>query len=219
MDLLQAITAVRADLAAAPKEADGWRVRGRAINIQAAKRVRRAQRDRVRQRCARDGARRQLGAGHNAIRQLRAGDGSIGHVDRHHRVTDRADALVGRQLLKSARAVVEPYPQTHVGVGKHGGRNGGHVGERGIPQQHGEKAASHHDRNGGCRLAAVDTGAVIAPVGWRAVAVDQRELELAWPAEVRAAGKKAALVADELGHLSAGNTKRQQSEDQWQNLR
>ena len=56
---------------------------------------------------------------------------------------------------------------------------------------------------GGGRLAAIGAGAIVAPIRRSAVPVDQGELELSGPAEIRATDRDAALVVDQLRDLRA----------------
>ena len=86
----------------------------------------------------------------------------------------------------------------HVAMGEDGGRDDGHVWQRGIAEEDGVEALGDGEGDGVRGLAAAGAGAVIAPVGGGAVRVDEGKLELAGTVEVhwRRADGDSPLVVD-----------------------
>ena len=131
-----------------------------------------------------------------------AGDAAIWHAASNNRITDGSNALVRCEELGAVGAVIEPDAQTHIGIGEDTGGHGGHVGERGVPQLHGVESLGDGESDGGGGLAARGAAAIIAPVGGAAGGADEGELELAGAVKVQGADRDAALVVQDLGHLS-----------------
>lgn len=104
-------------------------------------------------------------------------------------------------MLKAEDPIVEPDAEADIGVFEDGGRECGHAC---IAKKDGVQAFDNGKRNSGGRLGTCGGGAVIAPVGDRAGAVDEGKFELTGAFEVGAVHGDATLVIDELRNGGGG---------------
>ena len=120
-------------------------------------------------------------------------------------IGNRRQTLVGCDLLELMGAVVEPDAQPDILLLQGAWRDRRHVRERRIAQQHRIEPLAHGqvDCGGGC--GSPHAGAVVAPVGGRAVCVDEGELELPVAIEIHTLHGDAALVVERLGQGGRGD--------------
>ena len=159
-------------------------------------------------------------ARHRARRDFLRRHRPIRHAPRHQRVADGGEALVRRQQLRAVRAVVEPHAQPHIRIGKNRVADRHHAERRrAVAECDRVEAAPHRERHARDGLAPGGACAVVAPVGLRAVGIDQREAENPGvpggsAVEIDPVHNHAALVVDELRHLRARDGEEQgESED------